>query len=55
MYLLYIDESGSGEHTNFVLGGVAVFEGEIEQISQQLDTLQIHYFPEEANLVIHQV
>jgi hypothetical protein len=51
MHLLYIDESGSNEHTNFVLGGVAVFEGEIEQISQQLDTLQNHYFPDEANLV----
>jgi Protein of unknown function (DUF3800) len=51
MHLLYIDESGSDEHTNFVLGAVAVFEGEIEQISKQLDDLQTHYFPNDPNLV----
>jgi len=51
MHLLYIDESGSNEHTNFVLGGVAVFEGEIEQIIRRLDDLQTHYFPDEKDLV----
>lgn len=51
MHLLYIDESGSSEHTHFVLGGVAIFEGAIEQISKQLDDLQTHYFPNEVGLV----
>ena len=51
MHLLYIDESGSSEHTNFVLGGVAIFEGAIDQISKQLDDLQTHYFPDETGLV----
>jgi hypothetical protein len=51
MHLLYIDESGSAEHRNFVLGGVAVFENNIEQINKQLDDLQTHYFPADAGLV----
>ena len=51
MHLLYIDESGSAEHTNFVLGGAAIYEGAIQQISKQLDDLQTHYFPHEAGLV----
>jgi hypothetical protein len=51
MYLLYIDESGSSEHANFVLGGVAVFEGAIEQLSKQMDDLQVHYFPHEQEPV----
>lgn len=48
MYLLYLDESGEpnfGDQTNFVLGAVAVFEGEIYKLSVQLDDIQRSYFP----------
>lgn len=48
MYLLYLDESGEpnfGDQTNFVLGAVAVFEGQIFKLSGQLDDIQSRYFP----------
>lgn len=48
MYLLYLDESGGNEHQNFVLGGVAVFEGELRRHTQNLDALMQKYFDDKA-------
>lgn len=49
MYLLYLDESGNPngwqEQKNFVLGGVAIHEGQIYGLSKQLDAIQEKYFP----------
>ncbi|MBI4556858.1 MAG: DUF3800 domain-containing protein [Candidatus Hydrogenedentes bacterium] len=53
MYVMYIDESGtpdgwSGGQNHFVLGGVAMHEGEIRTFSQRLDEIQKAYFPDIA-------
>ncbi len=53
MYILYIDESEDpnsiGQANNhFVLGGVAVFEGEIYNLSLQMEKVQSDFFPEIA-------
>jgi hypothetical protein len=49
MYLLYLDESGDPNgwniQNNFVLGGVAVHEGQIYGLSRQLDNIQSSFFP----------
>ncbi len=50
MYILYLDESGNPSgwnkgQRNLVLGGVAVFEGEIRKITSSVDALQNKYFP----------
>jgi len=49
MYLLYLDESGDQKswqiQRNYVLGGVAVHEGQVYALSKELDALQNHYFP----------
>ena len=49
MYIVYLDESGnpngrnSGQD-NFVLGGIAVHEGQIRSLSESLDAIQSRYF-----------
>jgi len=49
MRILYLDESGGPnswhEQKNFVLGGVAVHEGQIYPLTRDLNTLQEKYFP----------
>lgn len=45
MYFLYLDESGGNEHTNFFLGGAAIFEGELKRHSQNIDAIMEKYFP----------
>ena len=46
MWLLYLDESGNvGQHSSFVLGGVAVFEGEIYKMTQALNAVVDSTFP----------
>lgn len=49
MYFLYLDESGDcnswTENRNFVIGGIAVHEGQVQRISKQLNTIQQKYFP----------
>lgn len=49
MYLLYIDESGDPNgwqsQKHFVLAGVAVFEGQVHNLTKQLDSIQASYFP----------
>ena len=45
MYLLYIDESGGAEHENFVLAGLAAFEGELRKHAEFVDGLMEKYFP----------
>ncbi len=52
MYLLYIDESGDPNNPNekhFVMGGVAVFERQIYYLSQALDEVQRHFFPDKTD------
>jgi hypothetical protein len=50
VYLFYLDESGdpSGfdDADNFVLAGVAVHEGQVRRLSQQVDHLQREFFPD---------
>ncbi len=50
MYLLYLDESGDpfswDEWSTFVLAGVAVFEGEVNKVVQQMNAIQNQFFPE---------
>ena len=49
MYLFYLDESGGpdswGENDNFVLAGIAIHEGQIRRLSEQLDAVQRRFFP----------
>jgi len=49
MRILYLDESGGpnswNDQKNFVLGGVAVHEGQIYSLTRELNTLQEKYFP----------
>ena len=49
MFLLYLDESGDPNswqsQTCYVIGGVAVHEGQVHGLSSQLDNLQSKYFP----------
>jgi len=49
LYLLYLDESGEPhgwqDQKHFVLGGVAVHEGQVYGLTRQLDNIQTHFFP----------
>lgn len=49
MYLLYLDESGDPyswqSQKCYVIGGVAIYEGQIHGIGAQLDSVQSKYFP----------
>ena len=52
MWLLYLDESGSPEqHTNLVLAGVAVFEGQIFKLSEALEDIASRVMPDAPNPV----
>ena len=51
MYIVYLDESGdpNGWNSNqdhFVIGGIAVHEGQIRRLSARLDQIQSEFFPE---------
>lgn len=50
MYILYLDESGDPNawdiQSHFVLGAVAVFEGQVRNLADQLDNIQRQFFPE---------
>ena len=50
MRILYLDESGGpnswDDQNNFVLGGVAVHEGQIYSLTRELNMLQEKYFPD---------
>ncbi len=49
MYLFYVDESGDpnawDSQDNFVLGGIAVHEGQVHRLSDELDAVQKAFFP----------
>jgi hypothetical protein len=49
MHILYLDESGSPNswniQKNFVLGGVAIHEGQIYALNRALNAIQEKYFP----------
>jgi hypothetical protein len=62
LYLLYLDESGDPNgwqsQTNFIIGGIAVFEGQIAKLTQQVDAVQKKYFPSisiQLNLHAHEI
>lgn len=50
MYIIYLDESGDPNGWNrqkhFVIGGVAIHEGQVWQLNQKIDQIQAKYFPE---------
>jgi hypothetical protein len=50
MYLLYLDESGTPNgwkvQNHFVLGGIAVHEGQTRILEERLDAIQKNHFPE---------
>lgn len=50
MYFFYIDESGSpngwGDQNHFVLGGVAIHEGQVRPLTESLNGIQKKYFPD---------
>jgi hypothetical protein len=50
MYLLYLDESGAPNswrvQNHFVLGGIAVHEGQTHILQQRLDAIQKQHFPD---------
>lgn len=51
MYVIYLDESGdpngwNNNQDHFVLGGIAIHEGQIREISDSLDRVQTEFFPE---------
>ena len=49
MYLIYLDESGNPNgwtnQDHFVIGGVAVHEGQVQRLSDRLDAVQSEFFP----------
>lgn len=49
MRILYLDESGTPngwqKQKNFVLGGIAIHEGQITTLARAIDALQEKYFP----------
>ena len=51
MYVLYLDESGDPNgwstrpQNHFVIGGIAVHEGQIHTLTSQLDQIQNDFFP----------
>lgn len=50
MFLFYVDESGTpggwNDQDNFVLGGVAVHEGQVWHLSEELVRIQQQFFPD---------
>lgn len=51
MYVVYLDESGdpngwNNNQNHFILGGLAVHEGQIGRVSAILDEIQAAFFPE---------
>lgn len=51
MYIVYLDESGvpngwNNNQDHFVLGGIAVHEGQIWRISEALNKIQSKFFPD---------
>jgi hypothetical protein len=50
MYILYLDESGDPStwtaQSNFTLGGVAVYEGQIYNYTKELNKIQSEFFPD---------
>ena len=51
MYVVYMDESGNPNGWNnnqdhFVIGGIAIHEGQIRRLSSRLDQIQSEFFPE---------
>ena len=51
MYIVYLDESGNpgsfrNDQDHFVIGGIAVHEGQIRRLSDRLDNIQTQFFPE---------
>ncbi|NWF97294.1 MAG: DUF3800 domain-containing protein, partial [Candidatus Thorarchaeota archaeon] len=49
MYILYLDESGDPNgwqfQKNYVLAGIAIHEGQIWKLNNELDNIQSKYFP----------
>jgi hypothetical protein len=49
VYLFYVDESGDPntwvQNDNFILAGVAIHEGQVRRLSEQLDAVQRRFFP----------
>jgi len=49
MYLLYLDESGEPNgwtsQRHFVLGGVAIHEGQVHRLTEEVDDVQARFFP----------
>ena len=51
MYVVYMDESGNptgwnNNQDHFVIGGIAIHEGQIRRLSSRLDQIQSEFFPE---------
>ena len=51
MYVIYLDESGdpngwNNNQNHFVIGGLAIHEGQISRIGKVLDDVQAEFFPE---------
>jgi len=50
MYILYVDESGDPnswtDQNHYVLGGLAVHEGQVRHLAEQFSGIQNVYFPE---------
>ncbi len=49
VYVVYLDESGNpgsfrNSQDHFVIGGIAVHEGQIRQLSDRLDDIQSRFF-----------
>ena len=49
MYILYLDEAGDpngwDDSSHFVIGGIAVHEGQVSRYTTELDKIQQKYFP----------
>ena len=50
MYLVYLDESGdpngwNNDQDHFVIGGVAVHEGQVQRLSDRFGAIQSEFFP----------
>ena len=50
LHILYLDESGDPQawqlQKHFVLGGVAIHEGQVQSLAKQLDDIQARFFPD---------
>ena len=51
VYVVYLDESGNlgsfrNDQDHFVIGGIAVHEGQIRRLSDRLNSIQSAFFPE---------